>query len=360
MSNILSLDSLDFNFFTSSSVLYCDFNSLPVKNFANGELFVPLSGSSGSIEDGRFDSALRLDKNMKLAYSGELKVSSQMTFSFWLNSVNHGVVYDQIDPNVYYNVKVPVFGKTSWSISKGTQNFTINSGSSFLVYEKCYEDGDNSIVVEFYNSFGTYRRESERYKTGINHHFYIIYNGIEGFINIYVDGINNELISTSPVGYEDTPQSISDDPSNAFIINDIAPGVTSSVVGSGGLMDDLFICNAALNNEVLIKKIINRGIADVFITNSGFGKNKQSIFLPYNEVSTNYLKSVSGNSAEICLGSSYGDIFKGSSTRWAFRKKFSNQNEVGDLKAIKYEGDGLISFSATDGVTILGYGVELE
>ena len=358
--SILALDNLDFNFFDSDSILYCDFNSLPIKNFANDALFVPLSSSGGSIESGRFNGALRLDKNMKLAYSGDLKVSSQMTFSFWLKSINYGVVYDQLDSDIYYNIKMPLFGKASWSISEATQSVVINNGSSFLVYEKCYGDNENSIIIELYGNWGVYRVETERFSSGNNHHFYITYNGVAGSINIYIDGVKSELVFTSPVGRGNVPSVVDNDPSNVFIINDVTPGMSSSIIGNGGLIDDLFICNASLDSAILVKKIINRGVGKVFSSDSGYGRNKQSLFLPYREVSTNYLKSVSGNSSEICLGSSSGDIYRGSSTRWLFRKRFRNQDEVGNLRAIKYEGDGSITFDETDGVTVLGYGVELE
>jgi hypothetical protein len=359
INNILSLSELNFDFFSSDSVLYCDFNSLPIKNIARDEIFIPLSGTGGTIENGRFNSALRMDKNTKLAYSGNLSVSSQMTFSFWINSINLGVVYDQSDPEIYYNIKMPLFGMTSWSMSEATQSFVINSGSSFLVYEKCYGSNENSIIIELYNNYGIYRYESDKYSVGDDHHFYIVYNGIEGYLSIYIDGIKSDTLVTYPAGVGSIPSSIGSDSGNTFIINDIAPGVSSSVVGNGALLEDLFICNSSLDNEVLIKKIINRSVGEVFSSSGSFKKSKQSLFLPYEEVSTNYLKSVAGNSSEIYLGSSYGDIYRGSSTLWVSRKGFNNQVELDMMKLIKYNDSGDFSFD-NDGVIIDGYGIELE
>ena len=357
--NILSLSDLNFNFFSSDAVLYCNFNSLPIKNVAKDEIFIPLSGSGGSIEDGRFGSSLRMDKNSKLAYSGILKTSSQMTFSFWLNSINLGLVYDQSDPEIAYNIKMPLFGRASWSIVDATQAVAINSGSSFLVYEKCYENNENAIVVELYNSNGIYRYESERYTTGVDHHFYVVYDGVGRYVKIYIDGLNSDLLVSSPVNGGTAPSSLSSDSSNVFIINDIAPGIMSSVVGNGGLLEDLLIINTSLDNEVLIKKIINRGVGDVFSTNRFFRKSRQTMFLPYREVSTNYLKSVAGNSSEIYLGSSYGDIYKGSSILWSSRRDFGNQDEIDMLRVIEYGGSSGATLDS-GGALIQGNGVELE
>lgn len=366
MNTILSPINLSFDSFSGNSVLYCNFDSLPVRNIANGEIFVPISGSGGSLDDGRFVKALKLDKDTKLAYSGVLDVSSQMTFSFWMKSVNYGIVYDQSDSEIYYNTKIPVFGKASWSISSSTQSFVINNNSSFLIYEKCYEDNTNSIILELYSDqsgqFEIYRYESDRYSISKNHHFYIVYNGIEGYVRIYIDGILTDVLITDPDGQESVPSVISSSSGVVFTINEIAPGTTASVVGNSAIIEDMFICNNAFDNEVLIKKIINRGVGEVFSSNESFSRSRQTLFLPYKEISTNYLTSIAGNSSEIYLGSSYGDIYKGSSTLWSSRRNFTNKEEIDNLKLIKYDSSdkSYISTENGDGITIDGYGIELE
>ena len=141
MSRIISQNSLSFDFLANESSLYCNFNKIPIRNYSTDEIFVPLSTSGGSMDVGRFDGALRLNKNARLSYSGSLKTSSQMTFSFWLNSQNYGIVFDQSDPEIFYNIKIPVFSKAVWTLSDATNSFIIDgSNSSFVVYEKCYDE----------------------------------------------------------------------------------------------------------------------------------------------------------------------------------------------------------------------------
>ena len=201
--------------------------------------------------------------------------------------------------------------------------------------------------------------ESERYVSGKNHHFYIVYDGLSQFLNIYIDGVMSEVTSNYPEGY--VPYQIRSTLNN-FIINDVSPGVVSSVIGSTGLLDDLFICNYAFDSEGLIQKIINRGVKDTFSADISLRKNRETLFLPYKEISTNYITSISGNSSEIYLGSSYGDIYKGSSTIWSSRRNFTNQNEIDNLNLIKYDSSDNSSYSTEDGdgIKIDGYGIELE
>jgi hypothetical protein len=363
MGNLINLGLLDFGGFPAGSAIYCDCDSLPIKNYINDEIFIPISGSGGSLEVGRFGNSLRMGMQDKFSYVGDLSTSSQMTFSFWLNSTNYAPVYDQSDPEVFYYVKMPVFSKSSWSVSSATQSYVLDwTNSSFLVYEKCYEDNTNSIIVDLYEngSYDLYRYESERYEIGKNHHFYVAYDGVNGFVNIYIDGIMSELSVTAP-GAVAAPYQISSS-GNPLIINDIAPGVVSSVVGSSSLLDDLFICNTSFDSEGLIQRIINRGMRDTFSSDVSLRKNKQTLFLPYKEISTNYITSISGNSSEVYLGSSYGDIYKGSSTSWSSRRNFTNQNEIDNLNLIKYDSSNNSSYSTEDGdgIKIDGYGIELE
>jgi hypothetical protein len=101
-----------------------------------------------------------------------------------------------------------------------------------------------------------------------------------------------------------------------------------------------------------------------FGSDGSFKKNKQSLFLPYKEVSTNYLKSMAGNSSEIYLGSSEGDIYRGSSTSWLSRRNFTNPQEVDMLKLVRFDDKDSDSSSfesdTKNGITIDGYGIELE
>jgi len=364
MSRIISQNSLSFDFLANESSLYCNFNKIPIRNYSTDEIFVPLSTSGGSMDVGRFDGALRLNKNARLSYSGSLKTSSQMTFSFWLNSQNYGIVFDQSDPEIFYNIKIPVFSKAVWALSDATNSFIIDgSNSSFVVYEKCYDENKNSIIIELYHLSYIYTYESEKYDTDKNHHFFFTYDGVSGALKIRIDGVESG-VSASTTSDKSVPGNINSMSVGSFVINDIAPGFSPSVTRSNALIDDLFICNINLDNEVLIKKIINTGIEGTFNSDGTIKKNKQSLFLPYREISTNYLKSISGNSSEIYLGSSEGDIYRGSSTSWLSRKNFTNQKEVDMLKVVSFdhEDSDASSFESDNknGITINGYGIELE
>ena len=360
VSGIVPQNSLSFYFFSGDSSLYCNFDELPVRDYSTGNIFVSLSGSGGSLEDGRFNRSLRLNKESRLSYSGNIKTSSQMTFSFWLNSFNYGVVFDQSDSEIFYNIKTPIFSKASWSLMEATNTFVIDDNSSFVFYEKCYDNNKNTIIIELYDSQYSYSYESEMYDTEKLHHFFVVYDGVSGYFNIYIDG-QESAVDITTLSSVDVPGRINQMPVGSFVINDIAPGFALSVIRSIASIEDLFICNSNLNNEVLIKKIINRGVDGAFNVN---GTLKQSLFLPYREVSTNYLKSIAGNSSEIYLGSSEGDIFRGSSTAWVSRKNFTNQQEVGLLKIVSFDKDGSdFSFFTSDnkdGIIMDGYGIELE
>ena len=359
MSNFLRSGELSVE---DTSTLYCDFDSLPIKNQITDQVFIPMSGSGGSIESGRFGSSFRMDKNTKLAYTGRLDVSSQMTFSFWLRSINYGIVYDQSDPEIFYETKVPVLGKAVWVLRPPSDNVTIDViNSSFLIYEKCNEDNTNSIVIELYNREGIYSYETEGYEVNRDNHFYIVYDGLASAVIIYINGVKSVLVESSP-GALRVPGYLSSSSLSQFSINEIAPGIASSIIGSGALIEDLLIINKALDNEVLMKKVINRGIRESFSFDGSPTRQKQSLPLPYREVSNNYITSVAGNSLELYLGSNNGDIYRGSSTLWSSRKNFVNLIESSRIKIIKYKVGTTHHYDTTpsDGVVLGGYGIELE
>ena len=317
--------------YTNQILLFLPFDSLPISD-AIGNSITNVGGIP-VITNAVFGNGYQMEVNKSIQINGLNSLSQEFTLSFWLKSVNPGII------NSTYPLVMPLMNKGSFTFI--SNNYSIGATSSWTIYEETQQNNQNRLKIVLGQNTTLI---SSSYSVNEFHHFCIIYKGSTNTFNLYIDGLQD---SSTLVG--SIPTSLTTN-SNPIEINGSAPGLISQIADNVGILDDLAIFNTSLDAKS-IQRLVNLGAAYV-CDNSYINVEEiyQTIFA--DDPSTTQIVAVHTSRGNLFVGKTNGELLRGVRSLWESRKEFADDRELGYSTIINKDNSS--TALVLDGKLVLG------
>jgi hypothetical protein len=272
-------------------------------------------------------------------FSGDgfyLDINQELIIGFWLYPGDPGLVDDSnpsgrsLKDGIVEPVQMPLIDITSY----GHENYSLIS-----IKEKTYNNESNFLIVELRDEQNTsglewYRFSTSTYTAGLWHYFWIVYDGVNKSLNVYVDGslqFYNEKVSdnelTKPNQQSNDVPSVIHTSHSELYINRSAEGYSYNIAGNYGFVDDIVIFNEITNSKKNLQRSINFSI-DYVVDKDFVNIDKDFYGVMFNDPSTIRINSFVDDQSFVFLTQNNGQILRGSPLFWENRKIFSDPREA--------------------------------
>ncbi|KKM28135.1 hypothetical protein LCGC14_1567750, partial [marine sediment metagenome] len=228
-------------FYIDSCRLLLKFDNANLTESISTTLMVPVNNQVIDILSGGLGYMMKGDQYLKQEdFSGNgfyLNIKKAMIMGFWLYPVNPGLVYNPGN-GVTESIQMPLidiypYGEISNSI--------------LTIKEKTKDDENNFMVVEISNSIDPsnediYKVSTSTYSAGLWHYFWIVYDGIDHEVKIYIDGSlqsPQKGDTANPNRFSGYIPSIIDANFVDFYVNRGRSGFAFNIAGNYGYIDDI-------------------------------------------------------------------------------------------------------------------------
>jgi len=317
------------------------FESVPFKE----ELSDQLLQSSGSqyffIEKSLQGNGARMRPQSSLFLPLLLTKLDEFSFGFWLNPFWISPTISPVtNMPVYY--RMSLFDKSNYSYSSSS-GFVSPVDGSFSIYEESRDDGFNVMKIHLISFDGKeIVVETESYESNKFHHFWIAYYGLSRKLNVYIDGKLVKLISEDGLPI---PESLNNNSSVYFHINNSAIGYGSLLRHNAGFIDELVFISQFIANSKTISDIINLGVEYVVDQKLLYQGLVNNCFV-FDDPTSLGVTSVLSNGKNFYAGRSDGSLFKGDRTMWQVRRDFSNREEINSVKKKIFDENSVVNIES--------------
>jgi hypothetical protein len=272
-----------------------------------GQSFMSVNGNSPAVTVSPTNGYLMRSDQYLHGEDYSSDVSSGFTISFWLYSVNPGMVTNPISGDAE-----PIFMSLLDFIRGGSSNNSI-----IKITESSTSDEENCLVVTIND--GAYTASTvSTYEASKWHHMWISYSGTSMYV--YIDGVLSSLTETGSL-----PSSLDGSLFDLYV-NYSIDGYTYNIGSNSGYIRDLLLFNDCDITNYSIQRAINLGYLYIADADYDFSVDMSNIY--FDDPTTITVTSAVDDMSYIYVGRNDGKILCGSPLLWEVRKVYSNPDEA--------------------------------
>jgi len=306
---------------------FLKFESFPIKDTINGTFVQNIGSESPILEIGAFGNGIRLRPNTILSLGYVPKDRRQLSLGFWWSPGWMRPAVGQND-NLPAYYRSPIVSRSNFSLDLVSGDLTAED-ATFVIYEESIENELNRMYILLENPDNEQSVwVSPTYSTGQFHYMWISYDGVQGRIALYIDGIEQSLTLESGSG---VPSTLNVNQSVQLRINQSAVGKNSLLRKSFASIDELFVEDARQFDPLIIARHINFGSEYVYDSQLSRREKLHNGF-SYDDPSAITVSAAFSNGTNIYTGRTDGQVFKGDRLLWKSRRDFSNRDEINFVK----------------------------
>jgi len=306
---------------------FLKFESFPLIDTISGTLIQNIGSETPIIEPGAFGNGLRLRPDSLLSIDYSPKDNRQLSMGFWWNPAWQRPAVGQEDGAVAY-YRSPIVSKSRFSLDLVSQMVSADD-ATFVIYEESIEDELNRMYILLQDPDGLQSIwSSPSYSAGQYHYFWISYDGVQGRLSLYTDGVEQDLNLEQGDG---VPSNLNISQNTQLRINESAIGKNSLLRRSYSSIDEFFIEDARQFEPSIISRHINFG--SEYAYDAQLSKREKILCgSSFDDPSAISVSSAFSNGTNIYSGRTDGQVFKGDRLLWESRRDFANRDELNHVK----------------------------
>lgn len=262
--------------------------------------------------------SFQMGKTEYLSENFTIGIEKELNIGFYLSPVDSGLALDQ-NHNVLSQMELNLIDIIHHGIS---------ITSLLSIRELTSASDGNCLIVELMG--GQYRALSEYYEVGTWHYVWVVFNGNDQTLDIYIDGKLQTLFDISGT----VPSTLFADV-NPSIISQINILVNQKTNGqynfnqtyNSGLIRDLLVMNTNLSLVDGLQKIINQGLKYA-IYEHWLNLVNKSYGIMFSDPSTLRVNCFVDDMSYVYIGRNDGKILRGSPLFWESRRMFDEQEKA--------------------------------